>query len=145
MRTFFRYFSLLIIFVIPLDVSSTIYSACSNTSDSLATVTQNSTTTELDLSVSNSTPSTPSGVAYTDNITSLPHLNISTTSFPPEPLSSTAHSLKKRATAESCPPPSSLLPDGTLLSLWRVVYWTSQLLTWIVLPLMQSFSQASHK
>jgi len=136
------YFSLLIIFVIPLDVSSTIYSACSNTSDSLATVTQNSTTTELDLSVSNSTPSTPSGVAHTDNITSLPNLNISTTSFPPEPKSSTPHSLRKRATTESCPPPSSLLPDGTLLSLWRVVYWTSQLLTWIVLPLMQSFSQA---
>jgi len=132
------YFSLLIIFVIPLDVSSTIYSACSNTSDSLVTVTRNSTTTELDLSVS----STHSGVARSDNITSLPHLNISTTSFPPEPQSSTPHSLKKRATAESCPPPSSLLPDGTLLSLWRVVYWTSQLLTWIVLPLMQSFSQA---
>jgi len=136
------YFSLLIIFVIPLDVSSTIYSACSNTSDTLATVSQNSTTANLDLSVSGSTPSTHSGVARTDNITSLPHLNISTTSLPPEPQSSTAHSLKKRATAESCPPPSSLLPDGTLLSLWRVVYWTSQLLTWIVLPLMQSFSQA---
>jgi len=136
------YFSLLIIFVIPLDVSSTIYSACSNTSDSLATVTQNSTTTELDLSVSNSTPSTPSGAAHTDNVTSLPNLNISTTSLPPEAQSSTPHSLRKRATAESCPPPSSLLPDGTLLSLWRVVYWTSQLLTWIVLPLMQSFSQA---
>jgi len=136
------YFSLLIIFVIPLDVSSTIYSACSNTSDTLATVSQNSTTANLDLSVSGSTPSTHSGVARTDNITSLPHLNISTTSFPPEPQSSTPHSLKKRATAESCPPPSSLLPDGTLLSLWRVVYWTSQLLTWIVLPLMQSFSQA---
>ena len=29
MRTFFRYFSLLIIFVIPLDVSSTIYSVLS--------------------------------------------------------------------------------------------------------------------
>jgi len=136
------YFSLLIIFVIPLDVSSTIYSACSNTSDTLATVTQNSTTANLDLSVSGSTPSTPSGVARTDNITSLPHLNISTRSFPPDLQSSTPHSLMKRATAESCPPPSSLLPDGTLLSLWRVVYWTSQLLTWIVLPLMQSFSQA---
>jgi len=29
-----------------------------------------------------------------------------------------------------------------IYSLWRVVYWSSQLLTWLVLPLMQSFTQA---
>jgi len=29
-----------------------------------------------------------------------------------------------------------------IYNLWRVVYWSSQLLTWLVLPLMQSFTQA---
>ena len=38
--------------------------------------------------------------------------------------------------------PHSLLPDDVLPNLWRVVYWTSQLLTWFILPLMQSFTQA---
>merc|ERR1719186_253585 len=41
-----------------------------------------------------------------------------------------------------CIPPHSFIDNDTILDLWRVVYWTSQLLTWIVLPLMQSFSQA---
>lgn len=27
-------------------------------------------------------------------------------------------------------------------NLWRVVYWTSQLLTWLILPMMQSYVQA---
>ncbi|KAL1234068.1 G-protein coupled receptor-associated protein [Trichinella spiralis] len=34
------------------------------------------------------------------------------------------------------------LPDNVLPILWRFVYWTSQLLTWIILPIMQSYSNA---
>ncbi|MCP9261675.1 LMBR1 domain-containing protein 2 [Dirofilaria immitis] len=34
------------------------------------------------------------------------------------------------------------VPNYVLLRLWRVVYWTTQLLTWIILPLMQSYSNA---
>jgi len=34
------------------------------------------------------------------------------------------------------------MDNDTILDLWRVVYWTSQFLTWLVLPLMQSFTQA---
>ncbi|XP_050033222.1 G-protein coupled receptor-associated protein LMBRD2B isoform X1 [Dermacentor andersoni] len=42
----------------------------------------------------------------------------------------------------ACVQPWSFVPEGVLQSLWRVVYWTSQALTWLILPLMQSYSTA---
>ena len=44
-------------------------------------------------------------------------------------------------TAE-CEEPASFIPSQDIYNLWRVVYWSSQLLTWLLLPLMQSFTQA---
>ncbi|XP_031558370.1 G-protein coupled receptor-associated protein LMBRD2-like [Actinia tenebrosa] len=41
-----------------------------------------------------------------------------------------------------CQPPWSHLPDNVLPDLWRVVYWSSQILSWIILPIMQSYSYA---
>ncbi|VDM56370.1 unnamed protein product [Angiostrongylus costaricensis] len=41
-----------------------------------------------------------------------------------------------------CEKPDGYVPSAVLLCLWRVVYWTSQVLTWIVLPFMQSFVSA---
>ncbi|VDK69165.1 unnamed protein product [Litomosoides sigmodontis] len=41
-----------------------------------------------------------------------------------------------------CEKPIGFVQNHVLLRLWRVVYWTAQLLTWIVLPLMQSYSDA---
>ncbi|KAG1656278.1 LMBR1 domain-containing protein 2 [Nymphon striatum] len=41
-----------------------------------------------------------------------------------------------------CQVPWSHVPDDVLPSLWKVVYWTSQALTWLILPLMQSYSTA---
>ena len=120
------YFSFLIIFIIPLDVSSTFYSSiCSNSTPSSADVPNTTTST---------TPASTT-MASTTNTTIAATTNTTTAAL---------HSLTRRAVVSSpCSnPPSSLLPEGVLLSLWRVVYWTSQLLTWLVLPLMQSFSQA---
>ena len=34
------------------------------------------------------------------------------------------------------------MPPGVFPSFWRVVYWTSQFLTWLILPLMQSYTKA---
>jgi len=42
----------------------------------------------------------------------------------------------------SCEEPQGHVPDGTLLGFWRILYWTVQILTWIVLPMMQSYSNA---
>ncbi|VDO62042.1 unnamed protein product, partial [Onchocerca flexuosa] len=43
-----------------------------------------------------------------------------------------------------CKKPVAFVPNYVLLQLWRIVYWTAQILTWlvIVLPLMQSYSNA---
>uniref|UniRef100_A0A1B6KRT3 LMBR1 domain-containing protein 2 homolog n=1 Tax=Graphocephala atropunctata TaxID=36148 RepID=A0A1B6KRT3_9HEMI len=85
------YFSLLIIFVLPLDVSSTVFRQC------------------VDEHMNH-------------NITNVTELS------PPDLV--------------MCEEPWSFVPEGVLPNLWRVVYWTSQFLTWLVLPLMQSYAKA---
>jgi hypothetical protein len=42
----------------------------------------------------------------------------------------------------NCEEPKGYLNDSFLLSWWRIVYWISQLLTWILLPIMQSYTSA---
>lgn len=86
------YFSLLIIFVLPLDVSSTVFRQC---------VQQKVNET---FSVTNSEVS-PGNLTL-------------------------------------CEEPWSNVPENVLPNLWRVVYWSSQFLTWLVLPLMQSYAKA---
>ena len=41
-----------------------------------------------------------------------------------------------------CKEPWSSVPEDVFPNLWRVVYWTSQFLTWLILPLMQSYIKA---
>eukprot|EP00050_Salpingoeca_kvevrii_P016752 m.58389 g.58389 ORF g.58389 m.58389 type:complete len:715 (+) comp7140_c0_seq1:132-2276(+) len=41
-----------------------------------------------------------------------------------------------------CEQPWSYINDETLPSFWGVVYWSSQLLTWAILPLMESYMSA---
>lgn len=88
------YFSFTIIFILPLDVSTTAYRQCLHDMLDSSQVADNAT-------MSNSTP---------------------------------LHA--------ACVRPWSFVPEGVLQSLWRVVYWTSQALTWLILPLMQSYSTA---
>ena len=99
------YFSFLIIFVLPLDVSSTIYRQCLNQSqENQNSITNHAHITESDI-----------------------------------------HKLRNNLTENdksTCQEPYSLLNESVLPNLWRVVYWTSQLLTWLILPVMQSFTQA---
>lgn len=49
-----------------------------------------------------------------------------------------------------CSPPVSYVSESTLPHYWAVTYWTSQALTWLLLPLMESYMSAgdftpSHK
>ncbi|EMP31805.1 LMBR1 domain-containing protein 2 [Chelonia mydas] len=41
-----------------------------------------------------------------------------------------------------CFKPWSYIPNGIMPIFWRVVYWTSQFLTWILLPFMQSYARS---
>ncbi|XP_042228373.1 LMBR1 domain-containing protein 2 homolog isoform X2 [Homarus americanus] len=115
------YFSMLIVFVLPLDVSTTIYETCRS---------------DLDLSPARQLREVSSSAVTENNFTEtilhgLP-LNVTndtilTTTVPPD--------LK-------CPKPWSFVPRRVLLVFWRIVYWTSQFLTWLILPLMQSYTKA---
>ncbi|KAG5898796.1 hypothetical protein JTB14_011006 [Gonioctena quinquepunctata] len=42
----------------------------------------------------------------------------------------------------ACEPPSSILPERVFINLWRTVYWSTQFLTWLVMPMMQSYIKA---
>uniref|UniRef100_A0AAX7UST5 LMBR1 domain containing 2 n=1 Tax=Astatotilapia calliptera TaxID=8154 RepID=A0AAX7UST5_ASTCA len=41
-----------------------------------------------------------------------------------------------------CEEPWTYIPNDTLEVFWRVVYWTSQFLTWLLLPFMQSYARS---
>lgn len=94
------YFSFLIIFILPLDVTSTAYRQC---------IQENNLTLPLD--------NTTNTVFFDDEAT-----------FSNDSL--------------TCRPPRSYVPENVMPHLWRVLYWTSQFLTWFVLPLMQSYTKA---
>lgn len=44
----------------------------------------------------------------------------------------------------ACELPGGYVPDNVLFDLWRVVYWSAQLLTWLILPLLQSYVTAGN-
>ncbi|XP_013876235.1 LMBR1 domain-containing protein 2-B [Austrofundulus limnaeus] len=92
------YLCFLIVFILPLDVSTTVYNQCIH-------------------DTSNQTAFSEDG--QTDQANS-------------SPLSVT----------KACEKPWSYIPDGVLPVFWRVVYWTSQFLTWLLLPFMQSYAQS---
>lgn len=35
-----------------------------------------------------------------------------------------------------------MVSDEVFPNLWRIIYWTSQFLTWLIMPLMQSYLKA---
>ncbi|CAB3404189.1 unnamed protein product [Caenorhabditis bovis] len=45
-------------------------------------------------------------------------------------------------TSQLCELPGNYVPDEVLFDLWRIVYWTAQVLTWLILPLLQSYVTA---
>ncbi|KAF9798601.1 hypothetical protein SFRURICE_008334 [Spodoptera frugiperda] len=91
------YFSFVIMFILPLDISSTVYRQC------MENVTKVTETTQSLLQ------------------------NTTTTVAPP---------------ATECIKPYSLMSSDVFPNLWRIVYWTSQCLTWLIMPMMQSYSKA---
>ncbi len=112
------YFSFLIVLVLPLDISATAYySKCANYSGVEVPTHDVHTTT---------------------NVITEKEINATRTGAAATTLSPATSLL-----ADECDdPPRSLLQKDVLPNLWRVVYWSSQLLTWFVLPLMQSYTQA---
>ncbi|KAK7075102.1 LMBR1 domain-containing protein 2 [Halocaridina rubra] len=112
------YFSMLIVFILPLDVSNTIYGNCRDALEETAAAAQ-------PLIAENVNETNESGIH-------------------PVPLDSneTTTPIPVPVPIPECHKPWSLVPDGVFPVFWRVVYWTSQVLTWLILPLMQSYTKA---
>ncbi|CAG7837755.1 unnamed protein product [Allacma fusca] len=92
------YFSFIIIFVLPIDISDATFRQCNFTSSNI-----------IPLNTTNTTSNWTTVIGDLDPV---------------------------------CMKPSSYVGDRVLKNLWRVVYWTSQVLTWLILPMMQSYTQA---
>uniref|UniRef100_A0A673L6I8 LMBR1 domain-containing protein 2-B-like n=1 Tax=Sinocyclocheilus rhinocerous TaxID=307959 RepID=A0A673L6I8_9TELE len=99
------YLCFLIVFILPLDVSTTIYKQCLIDHEAHA--------------------QTPSVSPVLSNQTT-PNTSISAS----------------KNTQRVCYKPWSYIPDGIMPVFWRVVYWTSQCLTWLLLPFMQSYARS---
>ena len=162
------YFSLMIVFVIPLDVSSTSFRQCVNASSTRwkqNRTLQDMSNLELNRGIySNNTDNKfESDIHHVTEIdinktrgTLPPNINptgIGASGTPIKPEKDAKNEqdwngkLNLAVDAESlayneCQPPYSILDRDVLPHLWKVVYWSSQLLTWLILPLMQSYSQA---
>ncbi|XP_017142332.1 LMBR1 domain-containing protein 2 homolog [Drosophila miranda] len=89
-------FSFLIVFTIPLDVTSTLYRQCLAEHKLALDAAGNASTTA------------PANI-----------------SPPPE-----------------CQEPWGMVPESVFPNLWRIIYWSSQFLTWLIMPLMQSYLKA---
>ncbi|CAG5923644.1 unnamed protein product [Menidia menidia] len=98
------YLCFLIVFILPLDVSTTIYNQC------------------VHIQSNHTFPVTQA--------TELSQTEVSTAQHLPLKI------------PKVCEKPWSFIPDGVLPVFWRVVYWTSQFLTWLLLPFMQSYARS---
>lgn len=117
------YFSLMIIFILPLDVSLTFYRQCvSDRTPKMVTSTLSTTTTSNE--TQNDNVSTLSPMPYVNGIASATYYQSSSEN----PLT-------------SCGQPTSYVPNQVLPILWRIIYWTSQVLTWLIMPMMQSYAK----
>ncbi|XP_055886080.1 G-protein coupled receptor-associated protein LMBRD2-like [Biomphalaria glabrata] len=117
------YFSLMIIFILPLDVSLTFYRQC------VSDHTTKSTTVAYTTLVTNS--------SHLYNITTNPQAYVNNN----EVASSQKVSEYVDHANNSCEQPASYIPDQVLPILWRIIYWTSQVLTWLIMPMMQSYAK----
>lgn len=130
------FFSFMVIFMLPTDLTSTAYRQCL-----LDVQTSNSTnaTTPIPF-VNSSTPlmtTTPSNIIPQHAI----FANISTANISPAHMSLAQTSQTNSSTIPNpCVLPWNYVSDLVLTKLWRFVYWTSQFLTWLLLPIMQSYS-----
>lgn len=126
------YFSLMIIFILPLDVSLTFFRQCLHdnapptTTVAATTLTMNVTQSPIETS-----PALRVRREINDSFAGAP-ISPGENQDPAE--DDSAHAV--------CQQPISYVPDHVLPALWRVVYWTSQVLTWLILPMMQSYSNA---
>lgn len=137
------FFSFMVIFMLPTDLTSTAYRQCllDNPGNSTNMTT---TTTIAPMQLINS------NIDISRSISIPQHSTFANFSAPLNPNSSHTNSSSTTISPNTngtdpfnqspCVVPWNYLSDRVLTKLWRFIYWTSQFLTWLVLPIMQSYS-----
>lgn len=139
------FFSFMVIFLLPADISSTAYLQC--LADYNTTITNSTTTND------NSTNIDIQSTTTNNNYNNITHNQL--TDFN-NITAQGQHVIQQNATNIAyittinqspsdiiiCTIPWNYVTFGALSKLWRFIYWSSQFLTWIILPLMQSYSMA---
>lgn len=127
------FFSFMVIFMLPADLTSTAYRQC------VLDFQKNSTTSSSDVSLSNSNLTTP---LIQTNLAHIPQNSLLQNSNPQLETNNLLHTNGSTNITNPCIPPWNYVSDNVLTKLWRFIYWTSQILTWFILPIMQSYSMA---
>lgn len=135
------FFSFMVIFMLPADLTSTAYRQCvldfQNSINNSTDV--NSTTLLSDISISTSNLTSPS---IQTNLAHIPQNSLLLNSNSQLDTTNLVHSNGSSNITNPCITPWNYVSDNVLTKLWRFIYWTSQILTWLVLPIMQSYSMA---
>ncbi|XP_076441318.1 G-protein coupled receptor-associated protein LMBRD2-like [Babylonia areolata] len=132
------YFSLMIIFILPLDVSLTFYRQCLF-DNAVSTTTTTTTTVTPNNHTHPPTPTLQPAPLVRREVNGNGSVNVSSPVYV-EGASSLGGKVEDVGLV--CEQPLSYVSDSVLPALWRVIYWTSQVLTWLILPMMQSYSNA---
>ncbi|XP_038048616.1 G-protein coupled receptor-associated protein LMBRD2-like [Patiria miniata] len=122
------YFSFIIIFMIPLDVTSTFYKQCIDEHTRIPLTTFQTTTVSTD-ALSHSVNTTAAAVVNATK--SLPIRN-----------ATASRTIREAQNDVPCEKPWSYIPENILPDIWLIVYWTTFILTWIIMPLMKSYANA---
>uniref|UniRef100_A0A3P8QEG7 LMBR1 domain containing 2 n=1 Tax=Astatotilapia calliptera TaxID=8154 RepID=A0A3P8QEG7_ASTCA len=112
------YLCFLIVFILPLDVSMAVYNQCNS-------------------NIANTTTATPTNPSSRSEANLSPFPSMSVLFF-----SNSLIFCVRFSPPGKCEEPWTYIPNDTLEVFWRVVYWTSQFLTWLLLPFMQSYARS---
>lgn len=130
------FFSFMVIFMLPTDLTSTAYRQCL-----LDFQNSNSTNTTTPVPAVNSSAQTLAAAASLIAPQQLAFSNHSVNNSAPSSMTMAQTSqANSPAIPNPCIEPWNYVSNMVLTKLWRFVYWTSQFLTWLLLPIMQSYS-----
>ncbi|XP_027205526.2 G-protein coupled receptor-associated protein LMBRD2B [Dermatophagoides pteronyssinus] len=130
------FFSFNVVFILPLDITSTIYNQCiirNNITNNGTDYIGNNQTTSIISNISSPLPLSFDHHNFTQIGNNLTASNDS---------SQIKSNNESQQSTFICAKPWSYVPKNVLQNLWKFIYWSSQLLTWIILPIFQSYSMS---
>ncbi|OTF72868.1 LMBR1 domain-containing protein 2-like protein, partial [Euroglyphus maynei] len=134
------FFSFNVIFILPLDITSTIYNQCIIRSNIIIDH-HNGTINYINNTNINKFSNISSSSTYGHNFI-INNITESSQTLQSLNINSQINNNNNSNNQSLCTKPWSYVPKNVLKNLWKFIYWSSQLLTWIILPIFQSYSMS---